>query len=154
MDLTPTLQAYGQVGVALLQEALAEVEATGKTVESVRYVVESTNSKDRLQLLAREFTSLIEKGRGPTNKGPSSDMIAYLTDYARARGMDNPEKAAWTMAKSMNKKGDQTHQKGGRVVYSDDLSKFVEELKAAIAKIYAKQVLAEIKGAFKGGSNN
>lgn len=151
MELTATLEAYGQLGVAVLQEAIAGLEANGKTAESIWYVVESTNSKDRLQILGREFFSLLEKGIRPSNKNPSPIMIQFLTDYARARGMQNPEKAAWGIAKNQLKFGDTTYRKGGRIVYSDELNKFVEELKTAIAKVYSKQVLAEIKGAFKGG---
>jgi len=154
MDFNATLTAYGQLGVQLLQDAIAQVEATGKTAQSIRYEVDTSGAVDRLQLIGRAYFSLMEKGIRPSNKNPSPEMIAFLTDYAKARGMKDPEKAAWGIAKTILKEGDQTHKRGGRVVYSDELTKFVEELKTAIAKIYSKQVLAEIKGTFKRGGNS
>jgi len=148
-NLTDTLKAYGVIGVEVLRNAINQVEATGKTAQSIRFEVESSDTKDRLMLIGRAFFELIEKGRRPTDKGPSPEMISLLTDYARARGMDKPESAAWAIAKTINKEGDKTYRSGGRIVYSEDLSKFVEELIGVISKQVSKGYLTSVAGAFK-----
>lgn len=148
------LTVYGHIGEQVLKDAVDKVSATNKTVESVRSQVIETNNGYRLQLIAREWFSLIEKGRGPTDKGPSPEMIEHLTEYARARGMDDPESAAWAIAKTINKKGDKTHRAGGRIVYSDELNKFVEEVITAIKKEFKTYYVSEIKKAFNGTNNS
>lgn len=153
-NITTTLKSYGVIGVEVLKQAIQKVEATGKTANSIRYEVTTTDDKDQLLLIGRAFFELIEKGRRPTNKGPSPDMIEFLTDYARARGMSKPESAAWAIAKTINKEGDKTYRAGGRLVYSPELIKFVEELKSVITKEVSKGFLTQVKGAFKSGSNN
>lgn len=153
-NITDILNSYGIIGVELLKKAIQTVEATGKTSQSIRYEVTSTDNNDQLQLIGRAFFELIEKGRKPTTKGPSPEMIEFLTDYARARGMDKPESAAWAIAKTINKEGDKTYRAGGRLVYSPELIKFVEELKGVITKEVSRGFLTEVAGAFKNGSNN
>lgn len=153
-SIADTLDAYGQIGVQVLQESLSGIEASGKTVESIRYEVQSTESRDRLYLIGRKYFDLIEKGIRPSGKNPPPEMIASLTEYARARGMDNPESAAWAIAKTILKEGDRTYKAGGRIVYSTDLDKFVQELKAYATQVFAKDYLTQVKGAFTSGSNN
>lgn len=145
MSITSTLTTYGQIGVDVLRDAVAPHDATGKTRESIRFVVDD----DRLIFLAREFFKLLEKGRGPTTKGPSKEMIENLTEYARARGFENPEKAAWALATKLNRDGDQTHQKGGRVVYSDVMDTFVRDLADALKEDYVKSLAKEVKESFR-----
>lgn len=153
-SITEILNNYGVLGVQVLKDAIQKVEATGKTAQSIRFEVESSDTKDRLLLIGRAFFELIEKGRRPTTKGPSPEMIEFLTDYARARGMENPESAAWAIAKTINKEGDKTYRSGGRLVYSPELTKFVEELTKVISQQFAKDYLTSVVGAFKNGSSN
>lgn len=152
--IADTLEAYGPIGVQVLQDAIANIEASGKTAQSIHYEVVSTETKDTLYIYGRAYFDLIEKGIKPSGKNPSPEMIKFLTEYAKARGMDKPESAAWGIAKKILKEGDKTHQQGGRIVYSDDLDKFVQELKTYATKVFAKGFLTEVKGAFKSGSNN
>lgn len=151
-NIQDILKSYGPIGVDVLKKAIQQVEATGKTGESIRFEVESTETKDKLLLIGRAFFELIEKGRRPTDKGPSPEMISFLEDYARVRGMDNPKSAAWGIAKKINREGDSTYRRGGRLVYSPDLLKFVEELTEVIKKQFAKDYLTNVVGAFKRGS--
>lgn len=153
-NITDTLKSYGVVGVDVLKKAIESLEASGKTSQSIRYEVESTDTKDRLKLIGRAYFELIEKGIKPSGKNPSPDMIKFLTEYAQARGMDKPESAAWGIAKTILKEGDKTYRSGGRLVYSPELVKFVEELKEVITKQVSKGYLTQVVGAFKGGSNN
>lgn len=152
--IADTLEAYGPIGVQVLQDAIAGIEASGKTAESIRYEVESSGTKDSLRLLGRKYFELIEKGIKPSEKNPPPEMIAMLTQYAKARGMSDPEGAAWGIAKTILKKGDKTYRQGGRIVYSDDLDKFVQELKKYSTDVFAKGFLTQVTGAFKSGSNS
>lgn len=154
VDIAKTLDAYGPIGVEVLREAIAGIEASGRTAQSIRYEVTSTETLDRLTIYGRAYFQLIEKGIKPSNKNPSPEMIQFLTDYARARGMDKPESAAWGIAKKILKEGDKTYNQGGRIVYSADLDKFVQELITYATKVFAKGYLTEVTGAFKRGGND
>ncbi len=139
------LHRYGPIGVEVVKMSLEKVRATGKTIDSVGFVVDSDSHSDTLIIFAREFVELLETGRRPTSKGPSSEMIENLTEYAAARGMDKPESAAWAIAITINKKGDITFRRGGRDVYSEALDKFLDELKEAIKKDFINSWRLEIK---------
>lgn len=154
-NMVQVLTVYGSIGEQVLKDSLDKVSATNKTVASVRSQVTESDTKTKLQLIARAFTSLLEKGIKPSGKNPSPDMIEMLTDYARARGIDKPESAAWGIAKTILKKGDKTNRQGGRDVYSQELNKFVEEVKEAVKKEFKGFYVNQIKQAFKGngGSN-
>lgn len=142
------LKAYAPIGVDVVKKALEEVRATGKTINSVKAEVSKNGSVDRLQILARPYTNRIEKGIGPTTKGPSAEMIASLTEYARARGMDKPESAAWALAKKIQKEGDKTHKRGGRIVYSDDIDKFTKEVIGKVKNNWKVIFTSTIKNGF------
>ena len=147
MSLISTLKTYGQIGVDVLRQAIAPIDATGKTQNSIRYVV--IEEEDRLIFLARNYFHLLEKGRRPTSKNPSPAMIENLTEYAKARGMENPKSAAWAIAKTINKEGDKTFRKGGRVLYSDVMDTFTKDLREALAKDFGLTMKKELKAAFK-----
>lgn len=152
--ISDVLEAYGPIGVQVLQDAISGIEASGKTAESIRYEVQSSGSTDKLLLIARQYFELIEKGIKPSGKNPPPEMIQQLTQYAKSRGMKDPEKAAWGIAKTILKEGDKTYNRGGRIVYSDDLDKFVQELKTYSTQVFAKGFLTQVTGAFKSGSNS
>jgi hypothetical protein len=151
-NIEEILQVYGSIGEQVLKDALDKVSATHKTIQSIRSEVVSTETKDILRFIGREYIQLLEIGRKPTTKGPSPEMIEMLTDYARARGFDKPESAAWAIAKTINKEGDRTFRMGGRDVYSSELNKFVEELKKECSKSFAGFYLSSVKNTFNGAN--
>lgn len=142
------LDKWGQVGVLALKTDLERVRATGKTVDSVRYEVKHEGTVDRLTFYAREWTKLLEEGRGPTTKGPSPEMIENLTEYAKARGFTNPKSAAWAIAKKINKEGDKTKKQGGRIVYSDTVEQLAADIKKDVTKNVTTKFMQTIKGSF------
>jgi len=144
MSLKIVLTTYGQIGVNVLRNSIPN--ASGKTRDSIRFVVEED---ENLLLIGRKYFELLEKGRGPTSKNPSPEMIENLTEYARARGMENPKSAAWAIAKKLNRDGDKTHRAGGRVLYSDVMDTFTQDLAKALKEDYGKTLSKEIKNAFK-----
>jgi len=145
-----TFQKYGTVAVRIVQTALEQVRASGKTIQSVKTIISEDKGVDRFQIVARPYTNRIEQGIGPTTKGPSREMIKSLTEYAQARGMDKPESAAWGLAKKIQKEGDRTFKKGGRIVYSDDVDKLVKEMTNDIKKEVRIKFTRTIKNSFDG----
>jgi hypothetical protein len=145
-----TFQKYGTVAVRIVQTALEQVRASGKTIQSVKAIISEDKGVDRFQIVARPYTNRIEQGIGPTTKGPSREMIKSLTEYAQARGMDKPESAAWGLAKKIQKEGDRTFKKGGRIVYSDDVDKLVKEMTNDIKKEVRIKYTRTIKNSFDG----
>lgn len=148
MTVKEILNAYGQIGVARVKQLLEQVRATGKTINSVKYEVIEKGSFERLVIKARPFTSAIETGVSPTKKGVHPDMIQSLTEYAQARGMENPKSAAWAIAKTIQKEGDKTYKRGGRDVYSSGVIELVDEIKKAIRKEFRIKATSMIKNTF------
>lgn len=142
------LNAYGQIGVTRVKQLLETVRATGKTINSVKYEVTNSGTTSKLVIKARPFTSAIETGIRPTTKGVSKEMIDNLTEYAQARGMDNPKSAAWAIAKTIQRDGDKTYKKGGRDVYSSGVIELSEEIKKAVKKEYRIKMTSFIKNTF------
>ncbi len=142
------LDAYGKIGVERIKQALEQVRATGKTINSVKYETSETNGVSRLIIKARPFTAAIETGVRPSTKGIPPDMITSLTEYAQARGMEKPKSAAWAMAKTIKKKGDKTFRSGGREVYSDDVIKLSNEIKKEVGKEFRIRMTSFIKNTF------
>jgi hypothetical protein len=148
MSLNSVLKTYGQIGTEVLKQAVAPHDATGKTQQSIRFVVD----EEKLIFIARSYFELIEKGIKPSTKTdvkPSKEMIEFMTEYARARGMENPKSAAWAISVNQLKKGDKTHRQGGRVVYSDVMETFSDDLRTSLAKDFGKSIIEQTKKAFK-----
>lgn len=136
--------------VTIMSRSISKLSASGDTERSIRSEVrDSDEGGVQSQIFARGFTSLLEKGRGPTSKKPSPEMIENLTEYAKARGMENPEKAAWAIAIQINRDGDKTYQKGGRDVYTEAMDKEIDKLIQEVGKVQSDFVVDEIKKAFK-----
>jgi hypothetical protein len=76
--------------------------ATGQTVR--QFII--TGDENSMQLQLPGYTRLLETGRGPTGKDAAASdppMIRRIKDWCQARGI--PEKAAWAIKKSIDKKG-------------------------------------------------
>lgn len=148
-NMVQILTVYGSIGEQVLKDAVDKVSASHKTVNSIKSVVTETETSTKLQIIAREFFSLLEKGIKPSGKNPPPEMIEMLTGYAQDRGMTDPENAAWAIAKTILKEGDKTHRSGGREVYSQELYKFVKEVTEAVKKEFVGFYVNEIKQAFR-----
>ncbi|GAC1312340.1 MAG: hypothetical protein NVSMB24_33640 [Mucilaginibacter sp.] len=88
-DLINTMQANGRY-------------ATGQTVR--QFII--TGDENGMQLQLPGYTRLLETGRGPTGKNAAASdppMIQRIKEWCQARGI--PDKAAWAIKKSIDKKG-------------------------------------------------
>lgn len=148
------LNEYGRIGVELLRFDVDKVSATGKTSKSIHYEVKSNEDNSRLTFFARQFFSALETGRGPRKSSDYQQYDKSLLEYMEARGLlsgltqKQKESRAKSLAWYINKHGDETYRKGGRIVYSKTLDKLVKELTEAIKKDVVKSTITEIKKAF------
>lgn len=155
MDQTvKTLHAYGHLGTELLKLAVGKVSATGETEKSIRYDVIEKEGSTRFRLIGRKYFSAIETGRGPRKSSTDGGFKNHMLKYMEARGIGadltpkKREQLARFLVYKINKEGDQTFKDGGRIVYSKELQKFIEELKEAVAKTKKDYVLSVIRNEF------
>ena len=88
-DLINSVQANGK-------------DATGQTFKQLVIVDNGVN----IQLQLPGYMQLLETGRGPTSTNPvagSPPMIQRIQQWCQAKGI--PDKAAWAIKKSIDKKG-------------------------------------------------
>lgn len=150
------LNNYGVLGVQLLKAKIEPLSATGKTVDSIRYEPKSDNDSDTLTIFAREFLATLETGRGPRKSATKGEFEDNMLEYMQARGIGanltqkKREQLARFLTLRINREGDETYKKGGRMVYSDDLEKFVVALKEAVKKDFVLSFRNNLKAALRG----
>jgi len=99
-QLIPLLEALRTDIINSLQAAGSD--ASGQTAKSLTIVQET----DGLQLQLPGYIQLLETGRAPTSSNPvagSPPMIQRIQQWCQAKGI--PDKAAWAIKKSIDKKG-------------------------------------------------
>lgn len=150
------LDRYGKIGVEALKQDVQPYSATNKTVESIRYELSGDATYDRIQYLARAFFSTLESGRGPRRSSEQGEFLEGMLEYMRARGIgaELDEKKRKQLARfltlKINREGDETFKRGGRIVYSPTLTKLADEIKTAVLKDFRHHTVTELKNAFKG----
>jgi len=158
-----TLKIFGLQGVLALRTAVETVSASGKTADSIRFEIEQdANGNLTFRILGRAYFSTLETGRGPRKSSTYQQFDLNILEYMNARGIGAglPDKKKKQLAKFLayriNKEGDETFKKGGRIVYTPTLTRFVEELKRAITQDFRKMVITDIisKAKNTNGSND
>src|SRR5579863_8145790 len=99
-DLTSILQSLKTDVINSLQ-ANGKM-ATGQTAQQITVVGDG----DHAQLQLPAYIQLLETGRGPTSSSPvpgDQPMIDRIKAWCQAKGI--PDKAAWAVKKSLDKKG-------------------------------------------------
>jgi hypothetical protein len=144
-----TLTRYGNLGVEGLKKDVQKVSATGKTAESIRFEVAYEEQMWRLTYYGRQFFKALETGRGPRETDQDGNFKQNMLEYMKARGIgsDLDEKKREALARflvlKINREGDSTYKKGGRIVYSATLSKLVDELINALKKDVVNKYIEE-----------
>lgn len=140
MSVLSVLTKGGQAGVEALKQAVRPYSATGETEDSIRFEIVQTGTKITLRFLARKFFSALETGRGPRKSSTYQEYDLSILEYMKARGIgsDLTDKKRKQLAKfiayKINKEGDATFKKGGRIVYSPTITKLIAELTQAVKK--------------------
>jgi hypothetical protein len=144
-----TLDRYGNLGTQALKQDVSKVSATGKTAESIRHEVTYDNPYWKLTFYGREFFKALETGRAPRKGNEYEGFDVSMYEYMQARGIgsDLPEKKRKQLAKFLayriNKEGDKTYKQGGRIVYSNTLTKLVNELIEALKRDVINKYIEE-----------
>lgn len=154
------LNSYGPIGVEILKASVEKVSSSGKTAESVRY---ETHTPGTLLLIGRAGFGALETGRGPRKTNEYGGFDKGLEEWLKREGFQQKKSKTgntyylignnWYSGKSLawkiNSKGDLLYRSGKRrEVYSQDLSKFVEELTEAVKSDQVGAMKEEVMGAW------
>lgn len=156
MSVVSVLTKAGLAGVAELKRVVTPYSATGETVNSIRFEIVQTGTKVSLRILGRKFFKALETGRGPRKSTQYQEYDLNILEYMKARGIgaDLTEKKRKQLAKfiayKINKEGDATFKKGGRIVYSPVITKLIAELTQAVKKELIGMVVKEILNGTNG----
>jgi len=164
MATSDVLTKYAPIGLKVLKDSVAKVSASGKTAQSIRFVLDKING--RLLYIGRGYFETLETYRGPRKESTYGKFDENLEEWMKIKGF--PQKVSktgvtyfkmgnfWFSAKSLawkiNKEGNKKWKNGEKVrdVYSDNLEEFVEELTEAVKKdkmeTAKKTVLDSLKG--------
>jgi hypothetical protein len=104
MNNNDHLQTFLQT---LKEDLIKSLQLNGKSVsaQTISQLVITENG-DALNLQIPAYLQLLETGRGPTGKNAmpgNPPMIQRIQQWCRNRGI--PDKAAWAIKKSIDKKG-------------------------------------------------
>lgn len=145
------LRTMGAATVAAIQTDIEKVSVTGKSAKKVRMVVESTQGVDMLIIYGPTY---IETGRGPRKSSEESDFQDNLEEWIehRTSGLNDKQKQrlARYLRLKINREGDETWKKGGRIVYHDTVVKAANAMKAAVAKDFKIKFSNFVKNAVNG----
>jgi len=116
--------------------------ATGQTAQQI--TIEGDSDKMQLQLPA--YMQALENGRAPTGKNAatgSPPMIERIKQWCQAKGI--PDKAAWAVKKSIDKKG----YKGVPGILSeplgdDNINLRLNQVAAQIADVVVKNIVDSV----------
>ncbi len=158
MSVDKVLTDKAPEGLRILQESLQKVNVTGKTISSLKFIVDKSNLK--LTYLGRPFISTIETYRGPRKSSEYGNFDSNLQEWLDAKGFPNKTSKSgtkyyqignqWFSAKSLawkiNKDGNKKWNNGEKVrdVYSDAMEKFKESLIQAIQDDQKKEIKNKI----------
>lgn len=119
--------------------------ATGDTARSLRIEVKQNGTKYTMQLLGRPYFMTVQTGRKPTpDKKPSREMIANITRWVEARGIDLD--AVWAIAMTIQRRGTRLWLEGGRTDIVDPaVDDFTNNVAQALADAGADEMVLRIR---------
>jgi len=163
MSVNKVLTDQAPIGLQILQTSLQKVNVTGKTVASVKFIIDKLNQK--LTYLGRPFISTIETYRGPRNNSENSNFKNNLEEWLKAKGFQSKTSKKgivyykigdnWFSSKSLawkiNKEGNSKWKGGEKVrdVYSEAMGKFKEDLIEAIKEDQKLELKNKVKEQLK-----
>jgi hypothetical protein len=119
--------------------------ATGATGNSLRIEVKQEGTKYKAQLIGRPYFMTVQTGRKPTpGKKPSREMIANITRWVEARGIDLD--AVWAIAMTIQRRGTRLWFEGGRTDIVDPaVDDFINNVSQALLDAGADDLVLKIK---------
>lgn len=163
MAVKDILIKYAPIGLRVLKDAVKKVSVTGKTADSIYFVVDTVNMK--LQYIGRGHFETLETYRGPRKSSTYGHFDDSLEDWLKAKGFTSKTSKSgvkyyqignqWFTAKSLawkiNKDGNKKFSNGEKVrnVYSNELEKFADELKEAVKEDQKKEFKKNVMDSLK-----
>lgn len=123
----------------------AKMWATGETGNSLRIEIKQSGTKYTMQLIGRPYFMTVQTGRKPTpGKKPSREMIANITRWVEARGIDL--EAVWAIAMTIQRRGTRLWFEGGRTDIVDPaVDDFINNVSQALLDAGADDLVLRIK---------
>lgn len=157
MSVSKVLQEYAPKGLNILKTSLQPFNVTGKTISSLKFIVDTLNN--RLTYYGRAFINTLESGRGPRKNSAYGNFDTNLDDWLKAKGF--PQKitksgkiyyqlgSQWFTAKALawkiNKEGDKQFRSGQiKEVYSKAMNEFKDELVEAVKEDQKKEFKSKV----------
>lgn len=145
------LNTYGAIGVEAIKNDIDKVSVSGKSRDKTRFEVKSNGDVDTLTIFGPTY---IETGRGPRKSSENSGFLDNLDKWVQETFPGESPVKQRQLAKffrwRINKEGDETYKKGGRIVYSPTVNKLVEEIKVEVRKDFKINFSNMIKNVFHG----
>ncbi len=160
--LRDVFNEYAPKGMEILKQAIAKVTVTGRTLNSLRFVIDIPNKK--LTYFGRGFMEALEHGRGPRKESSYGNFDSNLEGWLRAKGFPSKRTKSgktyyqigdqWFSAKSLawriNKQGDRLFRSGQtKEVYSNEMDGFKNDLIEAVKKDQVNEMFNKIKETIK-----
>ena len=150
MVATDIIKILNDEGIQLANDIRANLGsagmwATGETGNSLKIRVTQEGTKFRAQLVGRPYFMTVQTGRKPTpNKKPSREMIAGITRWVEARGIDL--EAVWPIAMTIQRRGTRLWFEGGRTDIVDPaVDDFINNVSLRLADAGADDLVLKIK---------
>lgn len=121
-----------------------------RTVQSLKYTVTKSGTKDILQVTGRPYIMALETGRKPTPQytKPSFSFVNNIREWLRAKGEDI--QFAYAIAKSIHKKGTKGHPGVISNVVNQGL---IDRISQDILEKFAQQYLFNVVQFYNRGNN-
>lgn len=119
--------------------------ATGDTGNSLRFEIKQEGTKVRFSLIGRAFFMTVQSGRKPTpGKKPSREMIANITRWVEARGIDL--ESVWGIATRIQEAGTALWREGGRTDIVDPaIDDFINTVMDRLANAGADDIVLKVR---------
>lgn len=150
MIATEIVKILNDEGIQLANDIRANIGsagmwATGESGNSLKIKVTQEGTKFRAQLMGRPYFMTVQTGRKPTpGKKPSRDMIANITRWVEARGMDL--EAVWPIAMTIQRRGTRLWLEGGRTDIVDPaVDDFINNVSMRLADAGADDLILKVK---------
>lgn len=158
MSASKILTDMAPKGLEILKTSLQPFNVTGKTLSSIKFIIDKVNLS--LTYYGRAFINTLETGRGPRKNSAYGNFDTNLDDWLKAKGFKQKVSKSskvyyeigsqWFTAKSLawkiNKEGDKQHRSGQvREVYSKAMDEFKNELVKSIKEDQKKELFDKVK---------
>lgn len=155
-EIIRILNGYGGSVVEQIRSNLSSTgtNATGKTSQSLKYIVTQEGTKATLKVVGKPFFAVVETGRKPTPQyeKPSEEFVKSIKEWMDAKGRTG---SAYAIARSIHAKGTKLFRDGGREdIYSNVINQnLVDKISLDLLNQFSRQFLTNVVKMFQDKPN-